>query len=352
MKKEILDLYSDYLICSFSLVTATGLSKALEGQISHDKITRFLSEQDLDSKQLWQLVKPTIRKYERDDGVIIFDDTLGEKPYTDESELICWHYDHVKHRNVNGFNLLNCVYNTREVTLPIGFDLVKKPTLFSDIKTRNIKRKAKVTKNELMRQRLLICQQQRINYRYVLTDSWFSSKDTMQFIRKALDKHFIMPLKSNRLVALSEEQKKQGQFVRVDALEWSEQAPIQAWIKGLDFPVLLHRQVFTNENGSIGLLYLACSDLDCHAPEIETIYQKRWNVEVFHKTLKSNVSLEKSPTHCVRTQCNHVFMAIYAAFQLECLHLKHKLNHFALRGKLYIRALQQAMDELVQLKSA
>jgi IS4 transposase len=99
-------------------------------------------------------------------------------------------------------------------------------------------------------------------------------------------------------------------------------------------------------------LYLACSDLDRNATEIEAIYKKRWNVEVFHKTLKSNVSLEKSPTQCVRTQSNHVFMAIYAAFQLECLHLKHKLNHFALRGKLYISALQQAMDELENLRSA
>lgn len=352
MKKEILDLYSDYLICSFSHVTATGLSKALDGQISHDKVTRFLSAQELDSKQLWQLVKPIARQYEHDDAVLIFDDTLGEKPYTDESEMICWHYDHVKHQNIKGFNLLNCVYSTGEVTLPIGFDLVKKPTLFSDIKSKKTKRKAEITKNELMRQRLLICQQQHISYRYVLTDSWFGAKENMQFIRKSLDKHFIMPLKTNRLVALSEEKKKQGQFVRVDMLEWSEQTPIQVWIKGLDFPVLLHAQVFTNENGSIGTLYLACSDLDRAAPEIEAIYKKRWNVEVFHKTLKSNVSLEKSPTHCMRTQSNHVFMAVYAAFQLECLHLKHKLNHFALRGKLYIAALQQAMNELEKFKSA
>ena len=307
MKKEILDLYSDYLICSFNHVTATGLSKALDGQLSHDKITRFLSEEDFDSKQLWQLAKPVIRQYECDDAVLIFDDTLGEKPYTDENEQICWHYDHVKHRNIKGFNLLNCVYSTGEVTLPVGFDLVKKPTLFSDIKTKKTKRKAEITKNELMRQRLLICQQQQIKYRYVLNDSWFSAKENMQFIRKDLQKHFIMPLKTNRLVALSEELKKQGQFVRVDALAWSEQTPIQAWIKGLDFPVLLHRQVFTNENDSIGMLYLACSDLDRNTSEIETIYKKRWNVEVFHKTLKSNASLEKSPTQCVRTQSNHIF---------------------------------------------
>jgi hypothetical protein len=39
MKKEFLELYSDYLISLFSYVTATGLSTALNGQVSHDKIS-------------------------------------------------------------------------------------------------------------------------------------------------------------------------------------------------------------------------------------------------------------------------------------------------------------------------
>ena len=353
MDREILDIYGDYLICSFGATTATGLSAALDGIISHDKITRKLSSaQDLDSKGYWKRIKPLVRLYERDDAAIIFDDTLGDKPYTDENELICWHYDHVQHRNIKGFNLLNCVYSTDEVTLPLGFDLVTKPILYSEIKTHKTKRKAEITKNELLRERLLICQQNQVKYRYVLTDTWFGSKENMVFIRKLLGKHFIMAMKCNRLVALSEELKKQGGFQRIDELDWSEQSPKMAWIKGLDFPVLLHRQLFTNENGSVGTLYLACSDLDLDSPKIEAIYQKRWKVEVFHKTLKSNASLEKSPTKCVRTQRNHIFMAIYATVQLECLHLKHKLNHFALRGKLYIKALQQAMNELDKLKAA
>ena len=58
MKTEIVELYSDYLIAFFNYITATGLSNALNGQISHDKIPRFLSKDDLDSKQLWLLVKP------------------------------------------------------------------------------------------------------------------------------------------------------------------------------------------------------------------------------------------------------------------------------------------------------
>ena len=114
----------------------------------------------------------------------------------------------------------------------------------------------------------------------------------------------------------------------------------------------LHRQVFTNKDGSTGILYLACSDFDCDLSHLEAIYQKRWKVEVFHKTLNSNTGLAKSPTKSIRTQSNHIFMSIYAAFQLECLKLRHKMNHFALRSCIYVTALKQAMCELHLLKSA
>ncbi len=49
MNTDLLELYSDYLISSFSYTTATGLSKMTGGEVSHDKITRFLSEKELNS---------------------------------------------------------------------------------------------------------------------------------------------------------------------------------------------------------------------------------------------------------------------------------------------------------------
>ena len=86
--------------------------------------------------------------------------------------------------------------------------------------------------------------------------------------------------------------------------------------------------------------------MTCDGEKVATRYQKRWKVEEFHKSLKSNASLAKSPTRTVTTQNNHVFMSIYAVFKLECLKIKHKTNHFALRTKLFIKANQQAFAEL------
>jgi hypothetical protein len=83
--------------------------------------------------------------------VFIFDDTIQEKAWTDESELMCWHYDHVSGRNVRGLNLLNALYNSNGASILVAFELVKKPIQYSDIKTRKPRRKSEVTKNELMR---------------------------------------------------------------------------------------------------------------------------------------------------------------------------------------------------------
>jgi hypothetical protein len=94
MKKAALDLYTDYLLSTFGASTATGLSAMVDGEVSHDQITRFLSKKDYTSKDLWLEVKSTVRQLEQEDAVLIFDDTIQEKAWTDESELMCWHYDH------------------------------------------------------------------------------------------------------------------------------------------------------------------------------------------------------------------------------------------------------------------
>jgi len=351
MKKPDLDLYTDYLLSTFGAATATGLSAMVEGDVSHDQITRFLSAQDYTSKDLWQQVKSTVRSVERDDGVLVFDDTIQEKAWTDESELMCWHFDHCSGRTVRGINLLNALYYCNGTSIPVAFELVKKPVQYCDMATQKLKRKSEKTKNEMMREMIETCIRNALRFRFVLMDSWFSAGENFSFIT-AKGRHFIAALKDNRLVALSEEDRKNKRFVRVDELDFPEQTPLRGWLKGYATEVLVVRQVFKNKDGSTGILHLACSDLTCDYDAITTTYKKRWNVEVFHKSLKSNANLAKSPTRTLRTQSNHVFMAIYAAFKLECLSIKNKLNPFALCRKLLINASRTAYAQLQLFQAA
>jgi hypothetical protein len=112
-----------------------GLSDAVEGAISHDKITRLLSAEDYDAKALWKLVKPTVRAIETYDGVLIVDDTIEEKLYTDESDLIAWHFDHTFGRNVKGVNILSLLYHNKKTSVPLSFQPIQKTEAFIDKKT-------------------------------------------------------------------------------------------------------------------------------------------------------------------------------------------------------------------------
>ena len=83
MKKVDLELYTAYLLSTSGAATATGLSAMLDGEVSHDRITRFLAERDYTSKDLWLQVKSVVRAVEDADGVLIFDDTVQEKVWRD-----------------------------------------------------------------------------------------------------------------------------------------------------------------------------------------------------------------------------------------------------------------------------
>jgi hypothetical protein len=61
-RPELMDIYSDYLIASFSLTTATGLSKILDNGYSHHQISRFLAQELLEQKDYWKMVKKLFAK--------------------------------------------------------------------------------------------------------------------------------------------------------------------------------------------------------------------------------------------------------------------------------------------------
>jgi len=129
---ELLDIYSDYLISAFGQTTATGLAGLLGGSVSHDQIQRLLAQAPSRGADLWQIVKPYVRQIQQDDGVLIIDDSIAEKPYTDENDINCWHYDHSQDRSVKGINFVTCLYHASGYSLPVGFSLVAKTEYYID----------------------------------------------------------------------------------------------------------------------------------------------------------------------------------------------------------------------------
>ena len=174
--ENILDLYTDYLISSFSQTSATNLSELTDKLISHDQISRFLNDKTFSSKDLWQNVKPLVRNYQTKEACLIFDDSIIAKPHSDENDLISWHWDHSQNRSVKGINLLTAFYHSHQaknknLRVPVAFELILKTVHFSNLKTKKEKPKCPKTKNEMMRDMIKQSIFNGLKLNYILADT-------------------------------------------------------------------------------------------------------------------------------------------------------------------------------------
>ncbi len=86
----------------------------------------------------------------------------------DENDLTCQHYGHCTGGDIKGVNMLNCLYHVNDVSIPIAFDLIRKPIRFIDLKTRRDKRRSEVTKNKLLRLMIDTCMKNKIKFTLAL----------------------------------------------------------------------------------------------------------------------------------------------------------------------------------------
>lgn len=167
----------------------------------------------------------------------------------------------------------------------------------------------------------------------------------------SIKKNLIGAVKSNLEVALSKEDRAKGNFIKISQVKLNPGDLKEVYIRSVNQTVLICKDVFTNKVNAEGELYLICTNLTKTYQFIISTYQKRWGIEDYHKSLKNNASLEKSPTRSPQTQKTHFFASLCAYIKLERLKINEKLNHFALKGKLYIKAIQTAFRELQLLKN-
>ena len=349
MDKAMLDFYSNVILSSFSQLTATSASALTDGVMSHDRVTRFLSSAPMTSRDLWYRVKPLVRSIQSADGVLIVDDTIAHKPHMDENDIVCWYYDHTEGRTVKGINLLSVLYHSQDVTLPVGYAIVSKTETDIDPKTGKEKRVSDITKNEYFR-RLVRCSAKNMPFRYVLSDVWYACAENMKFIKQDLRRHFIMPLKSNRCIALSAQDKRRGNYVTVETLPFKDATTLTVYLEGVPFPLVLLRQIFTNEDGTTGTLYLVTSDTTLTYTAITDLYQRRWKIEQYHKALKQQCALTRSPARTVVTQSTHIFCSLCAFVKLEMLTMMTSVSYEGLKLNLYIHALKTSFKHLRSLQ--
>jgi hypothetical protein len=172
----------------------------------------------------------------------------------------------------------------------------------------------------------------------------------MNFVRKVLKRHFVMPLKSNRKVALSKAHKRAKQYVTVETLAFKNSSLRTIYLEEVEFPLLLVKQVFTNEDGSEGVLYLVTSDTTLTYEQLTALYKKRSAIEGFHKALKQQCGIGRSPARMVRTQSTHIHSSLCAFVKLELLRRVTSVSYEGLKLNLYIHALKTSFKYLQSLQ--
>ncbi|WP_213155545.1 transposase [Neochlamydia sp. AcF65] len=107
---------------------------------------------------------------------------------------------------------------------------------FCDVKTKKEKRQSSITKNQHFRALIQQAVTNQVKFEYVLADNWFGAKDNMKLIHSELKKMFIFGIKSNRLIALSEEQRKKGQYQNLNTFNFKDGDKRIVWHERTSFP--------------------------------------------------------------------------------------------------------------------
>ncbi len=256
--------YCQYLLSNQINYTLTNLAEHLE-QISHDKINRYLKNEKLTPRLLWDNVKDLIERNEK--AYLVFDDTVIDKRYAIEVEPSKRQYSGNEHGVIQGIGRVNCVYVNHE----IGKFWVVDYRIYDpdrDGKTK-IEHVTEMLQNLVYHKNLL--------FQSVLMDTWYATNKLMLYI-DGLGKYYYCPLKRNRLVDDTEEQE---DYKRIELLSWDEKhLKLGKTVKIKKFPGAKKVKLFRVTVSTDRTDFIATNDLSQDSTDVvQQVCKVRWKVE-------------------------------------------------------------------------
>lgn len=207
----IRNTYVDYLLSTQGHISATDLSEVIDNKYSHDQISRMLYSADINDKKLYLQAKRVLKAHKSEGKkVLILDDSIQPKPHSKVNDIVAYHYDHGEQRCIKGINFISALWADEHCSIPLSMKVVVKERCPDNKKQPEVW-KTVATKNELFREMVgRLTRSRQIDY--VLADSWYASKENMEFITQKCKTHFVMAIKSNRLAARSEKDADKGLY--------------------------------------------------------------------------------------------------------------------------------------------
>lgn len=249
----------------------------------------------------------------------------------------------MKGQCVRGIEVLNALYSGDEISVPVDYQVILKPIEYCDLRTKRVKRIAIESKNVIARRLIQNCLDKELSISYITADSWFCCSETLNFIEEK-NKKYIFAIKSNRKLFLTAKDKANNTGNRLSEVELRCDTPTPFFINNVNHKIYIMKKTFTNGDGTTGVLFLVTNDGQLSGTDLYSIYHKRWRIEVFHKSVKNNTSLAKSPASSKRAQQNHIFCSYYAYLKLERIKIKEGKNHFKIKKDIQILMLKKCRE--------
>jgi hypothetical protein len=270
---------------------------------SHDAVKRYLEEEKLTARLLWENVKGQVVSTPQ--GYLAFDDTVLDHNHSFKIEVVRRQYSGNVHGVVKGIGVVTSVYINPELDRFWIIDYrIYDPA--GDGKTQ-LDHVRQMLDNALYSKRL--------PFRGVLMDTWYAERKLMLHI-EALQKVYYCPLKGNRLV---EDSDQQPPYQRLDTLTWTPDEHQQGKTLHIkDFPkghrVKLFRLVRSTERTD----YLATNDLAQDSThDTQQGCALRWKIEQFHRETKQTTGIEGCQCRLARIQPNHIGCAMLVWVRLK-----------------------------------
>lgn len=294
--------YIEYLIATVNNYTCANFAEHLTGTqaMSHDAVTDFLHRGKLTPRKVWDTVAATIEN--TPDAYLILDDSVHDKPYAKQIDLVKKQYSGVHHGQVKGIGVLSLVHTTGEphALTPVDYRIFHPAT---DGKTKHDHFREMLTR--------AVCDH-RLQARIVLFDTWYASVENLKFIHR-LGRSFVTTLKSNRKVSLS----KETGYIHLDEIDWTPERlthGVSIKLKEVPFRVQLFKVVAAN--GDIDWVITNLPTDDPQRPLTTEVVKQhqdvRWKIEQFHRELKQLTGTAKCQCRKARAQRNH-FACCYLA---------------------------------------
>ena len=308
--------YCQYLLVSQINYTLTNFA-AHTDKFSHDTVNRFLRDEKLTPKLVWDNIKEQIVASEQ--GYVVFDDTVVDKQHSFAIERVRRQWSGNAKSVIKGIGVVTCIYVNPETD---QFWLI-------DYRLYDLEGDGKTKLEHVQEMLTNLVHSKQLPFRAVLMDSWYATKDVMLHIEK-LKKVYYCPLKTNRLV---DDSGAAQPYRRVDSLDWNEQEQIQGKrVKLRGFPKDHKVQLFRVAVSTHRTDYVVTNDsAQLTTQAVQKVCALRWKIEQLHREVKQVTGLESCQCRKARIQRNHIACALLVWVRLNELAQQTKQTLYGLK---------------------